>query len=187
MAKVGIDSLVKAVAAAGGVVVSNPGTTMALAKVASNLATNPNIVNNIGQVSLAVAGALNSQLDNLGNKFTDGLFNSANLAAETAAQASATFKDYLDKVNDEYAPNNYNINLNQSILSRYGVNINKAYQGLGGYEREMNPHLRIIEKDLISNSYKKFAELQWRAEISDIETGALERKILRSEEKFGRK
>lgn len=165
-----LKSMIDAVAAAGGVVANNPAKTLALTKVATTLMQNPNVVNNIKDMSYAVSGALNSQIDNLGDKLAQGVFTGVEKGSEASAQAVATFKDYMDKINDDYAPNNHNIRLNQSVLSRYGVNINKAYQGLGGYEREVDPQLRLLEKDLISSSYKKFAELQWKAEIADIET-----------------
>ena len=151
--------IVKTLAAAGGWAVNNPRTIQILSTVTKDLLNDPNLKTNIQQISDKVSETLNSQARNAGSLVTEGLINAGEKGGKAAAKATASFQDYLNKLNDEYDTDNYNIQLDKTILGRYGLNINKAYQGLSGYEREMDPHLKIMEKDLISSGYQKFADL----------------------------
>ncbi len=153
--------------ASGGYVVNNPVASASIGALALKLASDPklsepilNLMNDAKNGFKTASGSVLNEADNL---LTNGLQKVGNLGA----QSYMGFKNYLDNLNMDSVPTGP---IDSVILGKYKNDITKAYKLLQGYDKERDKNILDQEREIINSGYKQFAELQWLAAVTDIET-----------------
>lgn len=155
--------LVSGLVASSGHVAKNPASSALVSAIAYKMASDKDVKNTM----LSIMSKTQDGIKDLGSDVNNKLNHASTSIGEKVARSYAGFHNYLDSINSE---EEFKGNVDPTVLSRLKNNVTKAFKVLQKYDKETNPQLQEQEKSMIDMGYKQFAELQWLAAVTDIET-----------------